>query len=108
MRLALTIVFWLLFVCVIHMVVFVISGKTVADNLGFIGVMAHAFGSLYLARLAARKITEKKTPPSDQLVSVAEARPKAEGVDSRPSDPEADAESQKRSALDSAIDKCDD
>ena len=77
MRITLTIVFWIVFVIIIHMIVFVTSGKTVADNLGFIGVIAHTFVSLYLARFVARKITEPKTLPSGQPVSVAKARAKA-------------------------------
>ena len=79
MRIALTIFFFLLFVFIIHMAVFMATGKTVADNLGFIGVMVHAFGSIYLARLAARKITDPKTLPSGQPVSLAQAR--ADAID---------------------------
>jgi hypothetical protein len=103
MRITLTIVFWLLFVFIIHMIIFVASGKTVADNLGFIGVMAHAFGCLYLARIVARKITEPKTLPSGQPVSVAKARAAAidEAIEVKDSEISP-------SSLDRAIDNCDD
>lgn len=77
MRIFLTAIFFLIFVFIIHMIVFVASGKSVADNLGFFGVLAHGFGSLYLARLVAKKTTEAKKLPSGQLLSVAKARAKA-------------------------------
>ena len=74
----LTVFFWIIFVVTIHMIVFVSSGKTVAQLLGFLGVMGHAFGSLYLARLVTRRILDRKLP-SGQSRSLTQAR--ADAID---------------------------
>ena len=69
----LTAFFWIVIVFLIHMIVFVSFEKTVAQLLGFIGVLAQAFGSLYLARLITKKILDRRLP-SGQPVSLAQAR----------------------------------
>ena len=66
MRIILTVFFFLLFGFIIHMVVFVLTSKTVADNLGIIGVLAHSYGSYYLARVAVKKINASKNSKSSQ------------------------------------------
>jgi hypothetical protein len=68
----------LVIACIIHMVVFVGTGKPVSAQFGFIGVMLHGFGSLYLARLLTRKILRLDTVPYDDPAA---AKPPASGAD---------------------------
>lgn len=74
----LTALFWIVLVIVIHMAVFMTTGKTVAQLLGFIGVIAQTFGSLFLARWAAKRMVDPKLP-SGQSLSLAQAR--ADAID---------------------------
>lgn len=68
----------LVIVCIIHMVVFVSTGKPVSAQFGFIGVMLHTFGSLYLARLLTRKILRRDTVPYEDPAA---RQPPASGPD---------------------------
>lgn len=69
----LTVFLWIILVILIHMIVFLSLGKPVAQSFGFFGVMIHALGSLFLARLAAKKLLAGKLS-SGQPLSLAQAR----------------------------------